>query len=289
MDVNIQNTINLPSWVIYAGIIGGFVVSFIEIIKFILQLLKNANLEVILTRDLFFRLTNLGEILFCNAVILSKQGDVEVRDINLSLVKKSGDSRKNYKLDIVQIGEKVARENETSAQHLFYTSSPITYITSEKLERPLYMAVLTEYSDQIRSNIELFVMDIQDFADNLRNQLTQIQDNQDLFIQAISNKIDQSISEYLPRIVSAVQLEAGTYELTACYTYIPMDGVFRMMQRKTKTAIVEFSVEDNIGAKYEHGMRRMLTDMAFGIIFPEKASNVSYPEYQPISIIEKKK
>src|SRR3954466_4089507 len=112
----IENLNAIPGWIVYSGAIAGLVVAIIEVVRFIFSVSKTSKLEIRLTKEAFFRLTNFwGESLFTNAILLAREGPVEVRNVEFKLQKTSG-SQKNFVLTCVHFGEKVRSFNGPMAE-----------------------------------------------------------------------------------------------------------------------------------------------------------------------------
>ena len=143
----------LPLW---AQILSLSVALFLALLRAI-EFLKFPELYVRLTRDLFFRLIEDGEALFCHAVLLARNGPVLIRDINLTLKRKGNRARaeKHFPIQILRFGEKL-KGPALFAEHHFFSSSPLLYLPENQPMRAVYLGVQREYHPRHRRAIENF-------------------------------------------------------------------------------------------------------------------------------------
>ena len=92
------------------------------------EFFRSPHLHVRLTRDLFFRLIDRGEALFCHAVVLARNGPILILDVRpkLSRISKPGTSEtaeKVFPLEVAQFGEKV-KGPQLVAEHHFFVAAP---------------------------------------------------------------------------------------------------------------------------------------------------------------------
>jgi len=109
-----------------------------------LSKLRPSSLDLLLTRETFFRVLTTGENVFANAVLLARNGAVLVESAELHLKKIDG-SPKQFPLSVVYVGEKV-RSTNIMAEHFFYSSSPLDVIAGDTTKRVLYLGQMRDYA-----------------------------------------------------------------------------------------------------------------------------------------------
>src|ERR1039458_8658004 len=113
---------SLPIWAQYFTLAATLVLSGLRAWEFF----RKPTLSVALTKDVFFRVIDFGEALFCNAILMAERGPVLVTHVS-AVLKKTDQPLNTFPLDIIQFGEKVKTES-LLAEHFFYTSSPLAHI-----------------------------------------------------------------------------------------------------------------------------------------------------------------
>src|SRR5207248_5257248 len=124
------------------------------------------SLDFHLTQDVFFRLSELGECLFCNSVLLAWNGPVVIVDSTVKL-EKTDSPTKTFPLKILQLGEKVRSNTGPLPDHFFHSSSPITHVAESDPQRVLYLCVQEKYQDQSRRLVENFQRKVLDYKQEL--------------------------------------------------------------------------------------------------------------------------
>ncbi|MFC1613883.1 hypothetical protein ACFL5K_01130, partial [Gemmatimonadota bacterium] len=82
---------NIPEWMIIFAIIASSVLAILKILEIIFKAVQKSNLEIALTREVFFRILEAnGEALYLNAVLLAYDSSTLIKDIKASLRKENG-------------------------------------------------------------------------------------------------------------------------------------------------------------------------------------------------------
>jgi hypothetical protein len=172
---------SLPLWAQVVALATSLALAAIQIFQFT----RRPHLEVHLTRDLFFRLINQGEALFCKAVLLARNGPVLVRDVQPVLRRfdptgKRSQAEKLFPLDVWRHGESV-RGSNIMADHHFFGSSPLAYIEADSPQRAVYLCLQREYwgrqkaiADQFVQAVEALRQKYQSFTPDLLSTRTPI-------------------------------------------------------------------------------------------------------------------
>lgn len=281
--ITLGEALKLPLWTIYGAFAVAFISTFIHVITGLLRLVRYPKLEILLTREVFFRLNEWGECILSNAVLLARNGIVEIRNVEFELIKKSG-AIKNYKLGPKHFGSKVPSTNSNPfAQNNFYTQSPLSFIHENSTERVIYLAVFDDYSDKIETGFKIFKDKIQAIkgqfrTDNNFNALTDIEK-----IKIIDNA-EKAMMDSTESITSNIQLEEGEYTLKLIIKYKAV-GVYRFLPTRTSESSISFTVSSNFREICKLSIPATLNTISFNLLL--NANNVyPYPELTPTKIKE---
>lgn len=280
--ISVSQQIALPPMLIYVGVIGGILVSVIEIVRFLLYLLARPLLEVRLTKEVFFRLIDLGECVFANVILLAKNGDIEVKDTLFTLKKLSG-NKKEYLLNTAHIGRKIDTPSNTIASHSFYTTSSTTYVTEKSVERQVHVAVLSEYEGRIKESLLNFQNKVSNYRESLWDTLDTIGSDSGA-TEKVLRWVNSLASECSNEIMTNVQLEDGDYELLVKVGYKPLGRLSVFIGTNYIRSSITFSVK-NFKSSYRVSLENYLRTIAINIVFA-KNDQLLHPEYQPLDSTE---
>src|SRR5258708_380024 len=83
--------------------------------------------------------------------------------VSLTMTRKPKDNvrtaAKSFPLDIVDHGEKM-QGSAVHAEHHFYGTSPLLYVSAASTQRPVYMCLHAEYKDRQRQAVTDFDQDL---------------------------------------------------------------------------------------------------------------------------------
>src|SRR5574343_1815041 len=96
----------IPDWLVWTGSIAGILAVAIHFLSFVFNFFRRGKLEVKLTKEIFFRVSQLGECLFPNVVLFARNGPIEIKNILFEL-HKFGSYQKKYKLSLLYFGDKL--------------------------------------------------------------------------------------------------------------------------------------------------------------------------------------
>ncbi len=268
-----------PLWVVYATVS----LTILLIIDLLYRWLEPARLQVRVTKEVFVRWVERGEVLFVNAVMLATKAPVVVTDVRVSLVRTSGSS-KSYALGVVLVGEKV-KGDQVLAVHHFFTKSALEFVPGNSTHRRLYMCDLEEYSEASRaiaSDFDRAVIDIRGryFADP--DSLAAMPAESQL---EMVKEIDGVVNSFAERFFKRVQLETGNYELGLVVSYRRPSRVVFQRRTSTSSSRVRFEIRDDFEVLFRTGLVTCLRTKAVALIAPER-STITYPEYEPYGILE---
>lgn len=267
-----------PNWMLWVAFVLGIFNTALIAGPALNWLLKDAKLDFRLTLEVFFRLIEEGESLFANAAIVPEGAAVKLTDVTLTLTKTDSPT-KSYPVKVIAFGTK-APSSQPSAQHLFYTKSPYHYMPENQVLRPLWHCVLGSYCKQIKEQFTAF----DEFLLELARQGSKAQ-KAGQTIAGVDQQVAAEISKRVVAIMEHVQLEAGTFSLSAEVSYQARAGrLRRRITRKAKSSII-FKVEEKIKDDMKASLAPALLNIAYNTLLG-KSLSVGYPEYAPVDVQE---
>jgi hypothetical protein len=247
------------------------------------EFLRHGKLEVRLTKDSFFRLTDFGEALFVHCVLLARNGPVLIRSVSVTLKRLAGEgtrlAQKSFPLDVMNHGEKV-KGKEFTAEHHFYGSSPLLYVAATSTFRPVYHCLQAEYKQRQHSAVLAFQTEIRDF----RRRKDGSFGGGNIAPDALQ-ELDQIVKTHHIKMLGLVQLEAGKYELSLKVDYEKC-GLMVWKKRENVWSYGYFTVDSDGLERYKGELLDTLSRNAHNIVFG-KNEPVRYPEYMPTSFTER--
>lgn len=253
--------------------------AFLAILKAV-EFFRRGKLEVRITRDSFFRLTDLGEALFVHAVLLARNGPVLIQGVTITLkriVPKGSTTiaEKSFPLEIKNHGEKVKGPGFT-AEHHFYGSSPLMYVAAGSTQRSVYYCLQAEYQDRQRQVVVDFDQELLKYKRDVDSAAASGCPKREA---DVANDVEQIIKSHHAKMCGLIQLEAGEYEVVLSVTY-ERCGFALLDRQDAATSFIYFTVEGQGLAGLKSALLNTLYTGANNVI--RGANNVViYPEYQP--------
>lgn len=267
-----------PKWMLWVAFVLGIFNTALIAGPVLNWLFKDAKLDFRLTLEVFFRLIEEGETLFANAAIVPEGAAVKLTDVRLTLAKTDSPT-KSYPVKVIAFGTK-APFSAPSADHLFYTTSPYHYMPENQVLRPVWHCVLDSYSRQIKEQFRTF----DDFLLQLARRGSEAHKTGQTVADA-DKQVEAEISKRVVAIMEHVQLEAGTFRLSAEVSYQARAGrLRRRITKKAKSSIV-FKVEEKIRADMKARLRVALLNIASNKLLGNSL-RVGYPVYNPVDVRE---
>ncbi len=246
----------------------------------IFDVIRRPVLHIHLTRDVFFRLIEKGEALFCSAVLIARNGPVLVRSVEVKLMRVAKESgpiaEKSFPLEITQFGEKTLGSG-IFADHKFMGTSPLRYLPPDKPHNAVYLCMQAEYQERQIQAVQVFIDSVEKFrADN--PMITE--EERESLRQKFSQLIDQNFNG----LSALLQLEAGNYELVLEITYEAVGRWFWESTATTRSSL-EFVVDQSALERLRADLRKILTIRGQQIV-EEKLAELSYPVLTPTRVRE---
>jgi hypothetical protein len=268
----------LPLWTLYFAFWASLGLTVLKIAELAFAAFRSARLDLRLTREAFFRLTDYGETLFFNSVLLAWNGPVLILDSKATLLK-TDSATKAFPLRILQVGEKVKSTGGPFPDHFFHSSSPISHVAESDPQRVLYFCVQDKYEEASRNVVNDFRKRVLDYKQEVVSKLgsTSAEERSELS-QEILRNINRLVDESLARMMELVQLEPGEYKLTLEVTFRNPKSRFR--SDSTSTSSVAFSIGQDVRDQFRTNLQQTLRVSATNLILDQQTP-VIYPDYSP--------
>jgi hypothetical protein len=272
----------IQPWMIQFAFWASLVLTILKLLELIQRATLQPHLDLRLTREVFFRLIDAGEALFCHAVLLARNGAVLVCETNATL-KKLDRPEKTFPLKVVAFGEKVKGTGPLS-DFYFHSTSPLAHVPEALPQRPVYLCVQEQYHDRTQAAVTRFQKNVLDLKERLEtelaaNQVRSTEDNVEM-LRGINPIVDNSLTE----IMDIVQLEPGRYQLTLQVGYQNPSSRFWRRKKDVKSMIT-FIVDPQVREVLRSRLRNTLTTGASNTLLGQ-TQTIIYPEYQPLEILE---
>ncbi len=272
---------SLPDWMLIFSFVASLFLMLLVIVEGICRALRKATLEIVLTREVFFRILDTGESLYSTAVLVAYDTGALIQDVKAALVKTNG-ATKAFDLRVAQVGEKY-RTPEGSYQFGFHSTSPLTFVPPSNPQRCVYICEHESYSGYTRQQFQQF----QEALFKIKERYSFVMEGTpdpaqlDNLIQDAEGAVEVAVTG----IMDKIQIEPGKYTLTITATYRQKGKFFPMAIRGVSTSKVNFVVEDYARDVFRHSLREHLQARARQVLLDQPAT-ASTPEYSPVEVQE---
>lgn len=269
---------SLPFWMVVFAFIASLLLTLLKAIETFFNVFRKSNLELVLTREVFFRTLESGESLYANVVLIAYDSGALIKSINTTLKKTDGATKK-FDMKVAQIGEKY-RTSEGLYQFSFHSSSPLSFIPENVPQRQVYICEHTSYADKTREEFQkyqqvLFQLKEKYNPPNIQDDLAK------QFLDEINSKID----EFSTNIMDKIQIEPGEYTLEVAVNYRQKGKYFPLFQTKTAVSKIKFDVEDYARDFVRMSLKEYLKQKSYNF-FTDQQLPQPAPEYSPSNVQE---
>ncbi|HBG93210.1 MAG: hypothetical protein A2X54_02335 [Nitrospirae bacterium GWF2_44_13] len=271
---------NLPNWMIIFAFVASLLLTIFKFLEGIFKAFRKSTLEIVLTREVFFRILETGESLYSNAVLVAHDTGALIKDIQATLTKENG-STKNFVLRVAQIGEKY-RTADGLYQFSFHSSSPLTFVPENVPQRQVYICEHLSYAEATRQEFQKFQQKLFKFKERFNNFLDT--DDQAVSKQYIADTTS-AINDACTNIMDKIQIEPGEYTLTLSVTYRQKLKYIPAFTTKKAESKVQFVVENYARDTMRYSLNEYLRTKLYQFI-ADKNETITLPEYSPSNVIE---
>jgi hypothetical protein len=267
----------LPNWMLIFAFVASLILTILKILEGIFSAFRKSKLEVVLTREVFFRIFETGEAIYANVVLVAYDIGALIKSIKATLKKEDGPT-KEFELNVAQIGEKY-RIADGSYQFSFHSSSPLAFIPANNPQRQVYICEHASYAEATKQEFKKFQQQII----KIKEKYTDVTEEKE--VAKLFSDLDQFNNSFCASIMDKIQLEKGKYSLSITITYRQMAKYLpRFITRKAESKI-QFVVEDFARDLLRYSLNNYLQKKSYQII-TDKAELIAAPEYAPSNIVE---
>lgn len=268
-------------WMLQFAFWASLILTGLKISEVIVRVVRKPRLDVRLTPEAFFRLTDYGETLFCNSVSLAWNGPVVIVDTR-AVLRKVDPPTKSFPFKVLEFGEKVKGAGPFP-DHYFHSRSAISHLAESKPQRTLYFCVQESYQDKSRKALADFRKQTLEYKQDVLSKAANLPaGGRDTLRQEILRKVSEIVDANLPLMMELVQLEPGQYALTIEVDYQnPKSRMFR--GKKTTQSKIMFSIGPEVRDQFRVNLRQTLLVTASNLILDQQ-DQIIYPEYQPLQL-----
>ena len=208
--------------------IGGVLASFIVIIVFFEKIIIPFffKLELLLTKDLFFRLTDLGETFFLK-VIVHAPTNIQIIDFNFELKGQKKDTQEtSYKCKAEQFGsvERNTINEHSMASFYLPKHSPEFLLKKGESKEILIKCNIVGSKKEIKKSIASLWYDYQQFSSSQPNTVN------------TQKNFEHSLKERSTEILSNIKIESGTHTLVCKISY-KYKHFFKLIEKKAESRV----------------------------------------------------
>ncbi|HUT59689.1 MAG TPA: hypothetical protein VNA25_17725 [Phycisphaerae bacterium] len=277
--LSLETPTSLPDWMVIFAFLASLGLTILVLIEGICRRIRKATLEVVLTREVFYRLLDTGECLYANAVLVAYDSGALVQDIEALLTKRDG-ATKNFNLRIAQIGEKY-RAPDGTYQFSFHSTSPLSFVPVNIPHRMVYICEQASYADATRTSFFEFSRRLSE----IKVQYEAIEAPDDNTIVQLRADVATLVDNSCSQIMDQMQIEPGKYELTVEVKYRQKGKMLPVFKRKSASSSVRFSVGHSAREYFRYMLRQYLDQRVRNVLF-NQTDPTPAPEYTPQDIKE---
>lgn len=257
------------------GSVAGFILAVMSIFKTFF--VKRPFVELRLLKDIYFRFTSNGGLMFNNLTLINRGALAEVKDIRLN-VKKLGDNSRDFNYKINIFGKKEGLVNGTRIKdNVFDSTSPTEFLRKNHIINKVTVASVPKYSGKVG---DIFKQ-IDKECNTLRIKRLNVGQSQE---EEIIQEYLEIYTKYKSKFESLISIEEGKYivesEVSVKATHYPWKW-----GNPKKVAKLEFEITDKLIEKYINDIDRFILDYLYIFVFQDKREFV-YPNLIPINIKE---
>lgn len=271
---------NLPAWMIIFAFVASLLWTILKIMEGVFKAFRKSNLEIALTREVFFRIFESGESLYANAVLIAYDVGALIKDIKASLKKENG-STKEFSLKVAKIGEKY-RTSEGLYQFSFHSSSPLAFIPENNPQRQVYICEHESYAEATKQEFQKFqqaLFELKEKYSGLSNEIN------DTITGQIISESNAAINTACTNIMDKIQIEPGTYTLSVTVIYRQKGKYIPIFVTKKAESKIQFVVEDYARNFMRYTLNEYLKRRVYQFL-SDKSDFISAPEYSPSNVKE---
>ncbi len=283
MSASGQEAANFPTWMLYFAFWASVILTIFKIVELAIKASIKAKLEIVLTKEVFFRIADYGEVLYANAVLVANDANAMITGIKASLKKTNG-ATKAFDLEIAQLGEK-ARDKDGNNQYYFHSTSPLAIIPENNVQRQVYIFQHESYAENTKKEFLLFKRNLLAIHNQYDYNNTTYDEMDEASKLRLEAELEDTIKNCSQKIMDTIQIEPGNYTLSLTVDYRPLrKSIWRVSSKKTISTI-EFVVEGHAKDYMRTNLEDYLKNWMLQY-FTKSDRAFSWPEYSPVEVKE---
>lgn len=271
-----------PAWMIYAAFAISAVLGLIRLWEFITTQGARSQLSANLTRDLFLRYGDMGELLFVNAVLVSSKRPAFVRDFQAAAL--LDDGTQTIPLVLRHLGEPADR-GSVIHDHYFFSSSPTDLIPVDSPARRVFMLIAGGHENALATASRELRSTVLAHADVIRPALTnadQPDSGVDPATELATAAITKAREKFVNTYFDGIQFRPGRYTIRLTWSYRDANSRGPVKGERQESASVSFT----LAGDFRQQLREHVVQTSFAIVrqvvLPD--SPVVFPEVIPQDI-----
>ncbi len=271
-------TVGQPAWMLYSAFGISVVLFFVKIYEVLAALWARPRLTAKLTKDMFFRHGDDGEMIFLNAILSSSHRAAYITDMTATLVHTDG--TQSIPLSLLSLGEPADRGN-TTHDHYFFSSSPVDLIPIDKPTRRVLLFTAESHEVQLGATFA----ELREAArtHGLAAKLTVPNDPDTpppAEVLAARDALLAAGKVFVDKGMEAIQLKSGKYRVTVEWSYSLGSA---NSARYSARSSISFVIPPGARERMRAALDRTGAAEVIRVIDPEQ-KGIPYPTVAPTSI-----
>ena len=247
----------------------------IRIADFFSERRIRAHLSLALTRDLFIRYTEVGEVLFINAVLIASHRPVIITGFT-AILRHQGVG-KSFRMNLLRMGQPADR-GTAMHQHYFFSSSPTDLIPVDQPIRRIYMLAIDQYDSMLSAAFVHFKEALTNLEPAMRALVANASDERPVEQAEVRSHLTEAIKKFVDDYVDGVQLEQATYTVEVTVSY--REAKKQNDTSRDAVSHAEFTVALPVKLSVRPLLARVGESAASAIVDP-RAAPPYWPEFAP--------
>ncbi len=275
----VETIVRQPAWMLQTAFYLSSLLAAIKVGEVLWAVFRRPALEVALTKDMFFRHTDQGEIVFLNAILSSSRRPAFVRDVKATLVHTDGSQ--TIKLKLERLGEPADR-GSTVNDHYFFSSSPIDLIPVDNPTRRIYMFAVDDSRNQLVKAFETLRGITYRNVEGARKSLVPV--GEDGASENAEALIIAAHTDFVNQGVEGLQIKPGKYVAKVTWTFASSTSKGLARRLFSKEASLSFVVPDGVRERMREELHRTGAREIHNIVQPSENATSYLPVVNPTDI-----
>ncbi len=271
---------DFPTWMLYSAFYASLCLTILVVFEILSRIFRKSNLEIALTREVFFRLLESGESIYANVVLVAHNIGALITGIDAELIKMNG-ATKQFELKVTEIGEKY-RAPDGTYPFAFHSTSPLTFVPVNSPQRQVYICEHESYAERTRQEFKGFQQRLYE----IKEKYFPFQELDQNIKEEVEPEILALISNTCTNIMDQIQIESGEYTLKIKVKYRQKGKLFNLPHIKEAESSIQFTVTEFARESIRYTLMDYLEKKFVAFMTNRLDLIPPMPEYLPSNIIE---